>query len=291
MNGNGTIISAQPTSHFLARCKPCVRPVRAEVPNPPCPECGQMLRGERLFAVTRDESCDASCMGAVGPSCSCSCGGANHGKSFGAQSTREETERAVTAYRARVAREEEKRAKKEAATRTRAQRAFEAWSAAEPGRAELLAYLAEGSHDNDFVADMAREVAQLRPLTVRQEAAVGRCMEYARRRAQAQQRRAEEAATAAPVPTGKALEIEGEIVHARYDDADFGSAGRYKMLVRGEAGWRVWSTVPAALLRALGDGPARSFQGKRVRFTADVEVSPKDATYGFAKRPRKAAVA
>ncbi|MFD5610464.1 hypothetical protein [Kitasatospora sp. NPDC127060] len=284
----GMIIDARPTSYFLARCAPCARPVRAEMPNPPCPECGRTLRGERLFAVTRDESCDGSCMNAVGPSCSCSCGGANHGRSYGAQSTREETERAVAAYRARIAKEEEKRAKKAAAARSRAEREFAAWSTAAPGRAELLAYLSEGPHDNEFVADMARHVAQLRPLTERQEAAVGRCMEFARRRAEAVQRRAQEAATAAPVPTGKALVITGEIVHARYEDADFGSGGRYKMLVRNDDGWRVWSTVPSALTREIGSGTARDLQGKRVQFTADVEPSPKDASYGFAKRPRKA---
>lgn len=30
-----------------------------------------------------DRACDARCMGAVGPACSCSCGGENHGGKFG----------------------------------------------------------------------------------------------------------------------------------------------------------------------------------------------------------------
>ncbi|MFJ9521239.1 hypothetical protein ACIRPK_23690 [Kitasatospora sp. NPDC101801] len=252
----GMIIDASPTPYFLARCIPCARPVRTEAPNPPCPECGRALSSERLYAVTRDESCDGACMNAFGPSCSCSCGGENHGKSFGSQSTREETERAVNAYRARVAKEEEKRAKKAAAKRARAEREFAAWSTAQPGRAELLAYLADGPHDSSFVVDMARQVSRLEPPTERQEAAVGRCMEYAHRRAEEAERRTQEAATAAPVPTGKALEITGEIILAKYEDLDYGSGGRYKMLVRGEGGWRVWSTVPATLTREIKDGPA-----------------------------------
>ncbi|MFG2847463.1 hypothetical protein ACGF12_30485 [Kitasatospora sp. NPDC048296] len=220
--------------------------------------------------------------------CSCSCGGANHGGAFGAQSTQEETEQAVAAYRARVAKEEDKRAKAAAAARRRAEREFEAWSTAAPGRAELLAYLSEGPHDNEFVADMADQVAQLRTLTERQEAAVGRCMEYARRRAEAEQRRAQDAVAAVPVPTGKALEITGEIVHARYEEGDYGRRGQFKMLVRGDDGWRVWSTVPVALTPRISSTTVRDLHGKRVRFTADVEPSPKDASYGFAKRPRKA---
>ncbi|WP_331727530.1 hypothetical protein OG871_40655 (plasmid) [Kitasatospora sp. NBC_00374] len=284
----GMIIDAKPTPYFLARCAECARPVRTETPNPPCPECGTSLRSERLYAVTRDESCDGACMNAFGPSCSCSCGGENHGKSFGAQSTREETEKAVNAYRARVAKEEEKRAKRAATKRARAEREFTDWSTDRPGRAELLAYLADGPHDSSFVVDMARQVARLEPMTERQEAAVERCMEYARRRAEEAARRAQEAAAAAPVPTGKALEITGEIILAKYEDTDYGSGGRYKMLVRGDGGWRVWSTVPATLTRVISGGTASELQGKRVKFTADVEPSPKDPSFGFAKRPRKA---
>ncbi|MEV7123969.1 hypothetical protein [Kitasatospora griseola] len=285
---HGTIIEALPTSYFLARCSDCARPVRSEEAAPACPECGRTLRGERLFAVTRDESCDGRCMNAFGPSCSCSCGGENHGKSFGAQSTREETERAVSAYRARVARKAAERAKKQEAARARAKREFAAWSSAAPGRAELLAFLAAGPHNNDFLSDMARQAAGLNPLTERQEAAVGRCMDYARRRAQEAAQRAEEAATAGPVPTGTVV-VSGEIVLAKYEDTNFGSGGRFKMLVRGEGGWRVWSTVPAALIPVIRSTTTSDLRGRLVTFTADVTVSPKDPAFGFAKRPRKAA--
>lgn len=49
----------------------------------PCLGCGhsveaRILRGE----FKASEVCGSRCMGAVGPACSCSCGGQNHGKSF-----------------------------------------------------------------------------------------------------------------------------------------------------------------------------------------------------------------
>lgn len=47
-----------------------------------CPEHNTWLRWEQLqgrFSAERE--CDARCMGAVGPSCDCQCGGENHGLS------------------------------------------------------------------------------------------------------------------------------------------------------------------------------------------------------------------
>lgn len=53
---------------------------------PSCPEAGgkasiemKLLRGKFSAAI----ACNAKCMGAHGPACECSCGGANHGKAFG----------------------------------------------------------------------------------------------------------------------------------------------------------------------------------------------------------------
>lgn len=88
---------------------------------------------------------------------------------------------------------------------------------------------------------------------------------------------AAERAAAAPVPAGR-HEIEGEIVSIRsYDDGRFGAV--LKMLVKC-AGFRVFGSVPAAISGAgVGD---------RVRFSADVE--PKEAGFGFFKRPSKAAI-
>ena len=87
---------------------------------------------------------------------------------------------------------------------------------------------------------------------------------------------------AEPVPAGKALTVEGEIVFTdvRWNGYD----NVYKMLVLLDNLSKVWSTVPAQL-----DGPLLTeLKGRRVRFVADVEASKDDPTFGIAKRPRKA---
>ncbi|MEU2086896.1 hypothetical protein ABZ569_34145 [Streptomyces albus] len=207
--------------------------------------------------------------------------------------TTEETETALRAYRARVAQEEEKRRKRAQAQAAAARRAFEQWST---GREDVIAYLRETDLEqaSDFVFDMSRLVRQFQPLTERQEAAVRRCMEYDRRRAAYAEQRAREAAEAQPVPTGQAITVEGEIIYAKCEEHYFGRGGTTdKMLVKGDGGWKVWSTVPAGLKRVGRAAPDDDFwgiKGKRVRFVADVTAAEDDKTFGRAKRPRSVKV-
>lgn len=42
-------------------------------------ECGATYTMRAVNGVKTTKPCDARCMGAVGPSCDCSCGGENHG--------------------------------------------------------------------------------------------------------------------------------------------------------------------------------------------------------------------
>ena len=51
-----------------------------------CPACGdQAMRWARVSGhLNPKRKCDDRCTGAVGPQCSCSCGGANHGRMFDA---------------------------------------------------------------------------------------------------------------------------------------------------------------------------------------------------------------
>lgn len=50
-----------------------------------CDGCGKMMQPGLLKGFVRPEHiCDARCMGSRGPNCECSCGGANHGKSWAA---------------------------------------------------------------------------------------------------------------------------------------------------------------------------------------------------------------
>lgn len=72
----------------MARCKSCGRPARLTPEQrprdvrPACPGCGGSLyvpAGAEIVAQENGQPCNAICMNARGPSCDCSCGGANHG--------------------------------------------------------------------------------------------------------------------------------------------------------------------------------------------------------------------
>lgn len=96
------------------------------------------------------------------------------------------------------------------------------------------------------------------------------------------------------------VEIEGEIIRAEWRDTQYGD----KLVATVDAGgWRAWGTVPRALIDAAvtkaneeRDEGARwidaeqALKGARVRFTANVERSERDASFAFFRRPRKAAL-
>lgn len=94
-------------------------------------------------------------------------------------------------------------------------------------------------------------------------------------------KRAEEAATARPVPNGRQV-VEGEVLTVDYRDSYYG--GAWKMLVKCD-GYKLWGTVPNALRDDNLDLPPR---GTLVRFTATLERSGDDENFGFYKRPSKA---
>lgn len=50
------------------------------VPAVACPGCGRQTNGRKVEGrVVESIVCGAKCLAAKGPSCDCSCGGANHG--------------------------------------------------------------------------------------------------------------------------------------------------------------------------------------------------------------------
>lgn len=48
----------------------------------PCDGCGQNLSFVAVAGEVTDQDCNERCMASHGPSCECSCGGRNHGRSF-----------------------------------------------------------------------------------------------------------------------------------------------------------------------------------------------------------------
>jgi hypothetical protein len=56
-----------------------------------------------------------------------------------------------------------------------------------------------------------------------------------------------------------------------------------KIVIRTDAGWSAWVTLPSA----LDDGS--DVKGRRIKLSATLTPSDKDATFAFGKRPTKAA--
>lgn len=51
------------------------------LPKCPEPDCRRRLRATSVTGTySETRTCDSRCMAAIGPNCSCQCGGANHGK-------------------------------------------------------------------------------------------------------------------------------------------------------------------------------------------------------------------
>lgn len=140
-----------------------------------------------------------------------------------------------------------------------------------------------------FRSELAWKLHRFGSLSEKQLAAVRRGLERDAAEAEKQAR-----ALAAGAFTGGKLDVEGTVVSTKWVESQYGSAK--KMLLELDDGRRLWGTVAASLeTQELGDdgeylGSTLLSQGDRVAFTATVEASQDDATFGFFKRPTKARV-
>lgn len=116
-----------------------------------------------------------------------------------------------------------------------------------------------------------------------------------------------------PAPTGR-LVVTGEIVSTKLVEGDYGTA--YKILVKDDAGFKVWCSLPKAQADEAADafyesnpetnhwnvGAAVWFvgsvnepekytglKGRRITFTATLEPSRDDVSFAFGSRPTKGA--
>lgn len=90
--------------------------------------------------------------------------------------------------------------------------------------------------------------------------------------------RREQEAAMIDAPEGK-VEITGKVVSTKWVEGPYNDT--LKMLVIDDRNFKVWSTVPAAIDPEVG---------QKVRFTATLTRSDKDASFAFAKRPSKASI-
>lgn len=125
-------------------------------------------------------------------------------------------------------------------------------------------------------------------------------------------KRAEESVEAAahPAPAGRVV-VTGEITSVKYQENDFG--GAYKILVKDDAGYKVWCSIPKAqadqaydrwleqievdghsvydygsgvYLMGTTDGKY-GIKGQRITFTATLQPSADDVAFAFGSRPSK----
>lgn len=96
-------------------------------------------------------------------------------------------------------------------------------------------------------------------------------------RAEMEAKRAAETAAAAPVPvTDAKIKIAGEVLTVKAQETRYGVVT--KMLIKTDAGWKIWGTVPSAMPH-----PER---GDRVSLEATVVPSKDDPKFGFYSRPK-----
>ncbi len=234
-------------------------------------------------------------MGATGPSCSCSCGGSNHGGVW--SETGEILAGALARYRAELAAKQANRDCEARRQRESRDAAFNAWRAEhEATVSELLAgdWLA-GQFPNDFLADLTDQLSEHKPLSDRQIDAAERTL--AKRHA-ATKRTAERKATATEVPAGR-LTVEGTIVGIFEVPDNFSYYDRtiVKMIV--DTGtYTVMGTVPTSTILEVREyeiknhttynGP-RDLKGHKVQFTATITPGS-ELGKGYFKRPTKVTV-
>lgn len=304
--GNATPVSGQAGKY------------RIWCPVPEAGASGHWILAERLVAVRTTVTCDGSCMSARRPSCDCGCGGANHGRSWGVTATREQFESAMLKYKAEQERTETKRVQRAEARVRKARQGYDAWAAGNAGllaaleahRPDELGYPQLGS--NGFLCDIARQaLIHGKILTDGQVAAATRvAAEVAARNAARAAEQAERAASARPCPEGR-IEISGEIVRIKASEGFTYDSTRLQAIVAAD-GYAVMITLPRAVedwatgnrrtelwegyetwggrgtdYDGLGQRWTKACRGVKITFTAQVERSRKDESFGFGKRPTR----
>lgn len=275
-----------------------------------CPHCSAHVRMHLVYGERSDVPCDGRCMGAVGPWCSCSCGGANHGRWCMRIDLvpvfEQEQARAVQAKR-RAAHADRAKAKR----RTAEERAAAGRAALIEAHPLLAALLTDEYADaSDFMCDM-RARLQSGEMTPRQVKAacdaIERDRERARQKADRVAREAAARAAGVTVPSGR-LTFTGRIVSVRAELDRYSWQERYidRCLIEHADGWRVWGTLPRGLEPpephgnygetlpreeterrfALWKGWTSRLPGREVTIAAILERSEEDQLFGFFKRPR-----
>jgi hypothetical protein len=129
--------------------------------------------------------------------------------------------------------------------------------------------------EENTIRDIVSKLIRYGSVSEKALAFVGRLIEKIGERAAKEAARAAENEAAADFPvTSDRIEIVGTVLTTKIQESQFGSV--LKMLVRSEAGWKVWITCPG-----------NPNKGDTVKFFAKMQPSPTDSKFGFGSRPTK----
>lgn len=155
-------------------------------------------------------------------------------------------------------------------------------------------------HDQ-FYSSLASQAVNHGTLSERQLAALAKSVE--RTQEWQRQNEAERASEPDPSPvpsTDERVEVVGKIISSKTKETPYGT--RFVMTVLDDRGFKVWGTQPESLevkcpqdeggwiQHEDGEFYRPADRGDRVRFTAALERSDRDESFGFFKRPTKAEV-
>lgn len=135
-----------------------------------------------------------------------------------------------------------------------------------------------GEREEGTIRDIVSKLVQYGSLSEKQLAFLRTLLDRIATRAERLAQRQAETDAAAPCPTGR-VDVSGVILSTKVVASDFSRFGTLKMLLKADAGFKVWGTIPAAL-------NSDNFKvGTRVTIRATVTPSKDDLKFGFFKRP------
>ena len=147
-------------------------------------------------------------------------------------------------------------------------------------------YSAEGvshtAYEESTILDIVGKLVKYGSISDKQMAFIGRLLGKIKDREAIAANRAAENAAAEVIPEdikGTRAKVTGTVLSVKFVDSAYGTTE--KMLVKTDAGWKLWLTVPRSI------SPER---GNRVEFEAHIEASRDDPKFGFGSRPNKARI-
>lgn len=156
---------------------------------------------------------------------------------------------------------------------------FQAWDVYEaPVRVDPNTGRGLDQFEEITIRDIVGKLVKYGSISEKQVSFMGKLLsQIASREAKKAQRALEnEAAEDFPI-TEDRIKITGTVISTKLQESEmYGST--WKMLVKADAGWKVWCSIP---------GGAPLDKGARISFFAKVQPSRDDAKFGFGSRPTK----